>query len=623
MIKFKILILISLFPLLQLPVLAQNNDDFFLATRLMQQQRFEEARPILEELAKESPDNYMFTSWLIDCYIQLKKYDDGVSAINHFLNNPQYKNEATIRLAELYHFKGEKEKAIGIWYENIKKASGQLQLYINTASVMIERREYLEAVKVYKMARETFQNNRLFFGDIANAYMRAGEYELAIEEWLNLIEDNPNQLSFVQRNLLRYNDSILYDITIMELEERIDNLQPESPVYQTYFQLQIWLLQENKLYRRALAAAKAFEQSSPSFNYVLFNVGRQLSANSEFELAVEAFSYYVENANGEVRWRNMEELASTYSLWAKYLDDFNLDFQNNRDSLYALSLELLDEIIKETTYYSRLHQVYLKKAKLSLDYLFNLNKAEDAFSKLQSMPNMQDSPELHFLEGRIRMAKNEFTLARLSLTKANKSANIGELAEKSRYFLALNDFFSGDYEFATIQLKSLGRQNTSYHANDALKLRLWIQKGLHADSTGAMLDVFAEAVFNFMNGNSGKSTVQFQEMLHQDLFVALKDNVILFLLDSKHLDDGEKYKELTAFLGSGMQTPIKERLLWEQAILTERIQKKCADLNTCLSGYSGEIKSAREIYEDLILSYPQGFYAPYARERLKNLETNS
>lgn len=63
-----------------------------------------------------------------------------------------------------------------------------------------------------------------------------------------------------------------------------------------------------------------------------------------------------------------------------------------------------------------------------------------------------------YLDGRIYLHDGAYTQARVSFTRANRKAGTGELAEKSRYFLALTDFYAGDFEFATIQLKTLGRK---------------------------------------------------------------------------------------------------------------------------------------------------------------------
>ncbi|MEQ8523390.1 tetratricopeptide repeat protein [Gracilimonas sp.] len=610
------------------PVFAQNNSDFQLATRLMQQQQYADALPLLQELNEENPETYVYADRLIDCLIQLKQYDRGLEIAKKYEGEPEFDGQVQVRIGELYHFKEEIETALDIWNANLETHSRQLQLYITTARTMVSRREYMEAVDVYKQARTVFQNDRLFFGDIANAYMRAGEYELAIEEWLNLLEASPNQISFIQRSLLRYNDPILYDITIIELNDRLDNISISSPNYQTFYQLQIWLLQENKLYRRALAAAKEYESRSDSYNYSLFNLGRQLTDNNEFELAREAFTFYTDNAYGEIKWRGMEELADTYSKWAKYIDDYNLDFSNKRDSLYKLATTMLDSIEIETNSYSGMGNVQLKRAELALDHVFDLDKAQAALRKLKNLPAMRDSPEIPYLEGRIHLAKKEFTEARISFTRANKQAEIGELAEKTRYFLALTDFYSGDYEFAGIQLKSLGRQNTSYYANDALELRLWLQQGTASDTTGENLSRFADAVFKENNGASEESAQAFLSMIDDEGFTALKDDALLFFVESPHIKKEIKYNELSVYLASNAATPIKEKLLWEQAKLAEQtnielVKNACGSAEDCFfnldSTNSLQEISPKDIYEKLILEYPQGFYAPYARERLTAL----
>lgn len=616
-------------------VLGQNNRQFQMAVQLMQQQEYAEALPLLQELNEDNPEIYPIADRLIDCYIQLKQYDEALDVTDQYAENSEFAGQVNIRTGELHHYKGEKELALEIWRSNLEENQNDLQLYMSTARVMIARREYLSAVDVYKQARIQIQNDRIFFGDIANAYMQAGEYELAIEEWLALLEDSPGQISFIQRSLLRYNDPILYDITIVELNDRLSEMSVSDPLFQTFYQLQVWLLQENKLYRRALATAKEFENRTSSFNYSLFNLGRQLIRNNEFELAVEAFTYYTDKAYGEVKWRGLEELSNTYSSWAKYIDDYNLDFSNQKDSLYKLAAVMLDSIEKETNTYSGMEGVQLKRAELALNHVFNLEKAEAALEKLKSIPGSANTPEASYIEGRIYLSKKEYSQARISLTRANKKADIGEVAERSRYFLALTDFYSGDYEFANIQLKSLGRNNTSYYANDAIELRLWLQEGRSIDTTGANLERFADAVFKFNNGAAEEGAELFLAMINDPDVYTMKDDAILFYVRSTHIPKAEKLIQLSNFLALNTNTPIMEKLMWEQAKLAEQINvavnmEECKTSEDCFFGRNSSqasgsktYVSAREIYEELILKYPQGFYAPYARERLTKLSTQN
>lgn len=612
MIKHITYILSFLFLLLSTGVMAQNSSDYQLAVRLIQQQEYSEALPILEELHQKDPDLYVYADRLIDCLIQVKDYDRGLEIAGKFKGRPNFDAQIKIRIGELNHYLGNEEGALEIWKSNIRENPKQYQIYINTARKMVDRREYLEAVDVYKQARTDLQNKQLFFGDIANAYMQAGEYELAINEWLALLEESPNQITFIQRSLLRFNDPILYDITIVELNDRLSDISVTNSLYRTYYELQIWLLQENKLYRRALAAAKEYENRSNSYNYSVFNLGRQLVENNEFELAINAFSFYTNNTFGELRWRSLEELSETYSRWAKYLDDFSLERQANSDSLYNLSMAMLDSIETETNSYSRMSHVFLKKAELSLDHIFDLETAERSLEKLKSTSGTVEQPEIPYLEGRIHLSKKEFPQARIQLTRSNKMAEIGEIAEKTRYFLALTDFYAGDFEFATIQLKTLGRNNTSFYANDALALRLWLQDGLSIDTTGSNLKTFAEAVFLDNNGKTRQGAEIFSDIITDPEFYALKDDAILFYVQSPYIPDEDKYTALNNFLTAGSESPVKEKLLWEKALLSERLGD-----STQLS-----VQPAEDIFEELILSYPTGFYAPYAREKLTEFSTS-
>ncbi|MFP8489031.1 tetratricopeptide repeat protein [Gracilimonas sp. Q87] len=606
---FRFYIIALIFILFGTNLQAQNNSDYQLAVRLIQQQEYSEALPVLEKLHASAPETFVYAERLIDCLIQVKEYERGLQIAQKFEGKPNFDAQIKVKIGELNHYLGNEEKALDIWKSNISNNKNQLQLYINTARKMVDRREYLEAIKIYKNARTQFQNDRIFFSDIANAYMQAGEYELAINEWLALLEDSPNQISFIQRSLLRYNDPILYDITIVELNDRLSDITTTNPIYRTYYELQIWLLQENKLYRRALAAAKEYENRSNSYNYSVFNLGRQLVENNEFELAIEAFKFYTENTFGELKWRNLEELSVTYSKWAKYLDDFNLNLQTSSDSLYSLSMTMLQSIETETSSYSRMNNVYLKKAELALDHIFDLSVAESSLQKLKSTSGAGDKPEIPYLEGRIHIINREFPQARIQLTRSNKMAEIGEVAEKTRYFLALTDFYAGDFEFATIQLKSLGRNNTSYYANDALELRLWLQDGLSNDTTGSNLKTFAEAVFLENNGQPKKGDAIFSRIIDDPDFFSLKDDAILFYVQSSHISVEEKYVTLDRYLNAGYDSPIKEKLLWEKAVLAEKMS-----VNSDTS-----VQSADEVYEELILTYPNGFYAPYARERLSEI----
>ncbi|MFV1884260.1 MAG: tetratricopeptide repeat protein [Balneola sp.] len=610
---FNVLLLMTISPVVE----AQSNNEFQIANRLIQQQRYEDALPILEQIHSQNPEIFLFFERLVECHIQLKAYETALNLVERNITFNRNVPESNILSGQLHHLTGDTTKAYTIWEQNLLRYPNQLQLYLNTANAMMDRREYAKAIEVYRKGRVVFNNAQLFMSDIPNAYMQAGEYENAIGEWLNLVRQNPQQSSGIQRMLLRYNDPILYDIAILELGDSLDEMNLNDPSYSAFYELQIWLLLENKLYRRAFSSAKEFEERTSNYNFTLFNVGRKLTENNEFELALSAFDYYSENSFGEIKWRSEEEKVNVYTQWAKYLDDYSLDFENKREQFFTSASEILDELISQTQTYSRLDQVYLKKAELTLDFIFDLEAAKEVTKRLKSLPNMYDTPEASYLDGRIYLAQKEYTSARIALTRSNKKAEVGDLAEKTRYFLALTDFYAGDFEFAKIQLKTLGRQNTSYYANDALELRLWVQEGLAADTTGSYLTEFADAHFNSKTGNEDRARQQFLAIANSETPTPFKDDSFVLLSKISDANSVEFLSSLSGFLGNSTSTSIKERLLWERAKASDEaltLLQNGAELS-----HDVVLENVIQNYEELILEYPQGFYAPFARKRLNEL----
>jgi hypothetical protein len=595
---------------------AQISNEFQIGERLMQQQKYEEALPVLQSVHEDQPQIYVYFERLVECLVELKRYENAQDQINENIQRNLNVALNHILLAKIYHIEGKTDRAFQLWNANLSNYSNQLQVYINTAQAMIDRKAYEEAIDVYRQGRTKFNNNRLFMMDIPNAYMKAGMYDEAISEWLTLIKSSPQQTSFIQRMLLRYNDPLLNDITILELEDVLMELSVNDPAYSTFYELQIWLLLENNLYRRAFAAAKEYESKTSNSNFSLFNVGRKLAENREFELSAEAFNYYIESSSGEIRWRSIEEKADVLMQWAKYINDYSLESSTSVRNKNTEAVDLLNSIISETTNYSRIEQVLLKRAELYLDHLYDLNEARRSVEQINRIPGMENTAESNYLEGRIHIIERSFTEARISLTRANKQAEIGDLAEKSRYFLALTDFFAGDFEFAEIQLKTLGRQNTSYYANDAIELRLWIQNGTAADTTGEQLSEFANAYYQFFTGERKQAADQFFKLIQSDR-TSMQEESLILLSRIDEVEPAVYLSTIQSFIDNNPVLSQKERILWEKASVQYEIYQQLD--NTEAPNGAVTVEELSNTLEEIILSYPNGFYAPFARERLGEL----
>lgn len=610
-------ILAVLILLLSTPVFAQsqtisNRGRLEVALKLIQQQRCDDALPILERLHRNEPNAFIYFDRLIGCEIELKKYDQALERAQKYKKNGSNKALTGVLEGEIQFFMGNKELAFDLWNENLKTHPKMLQLYINTARTMVNRKAFEQALLVYKKAQINFKNPMLFNSEIPMVHMQAGNYDEAVKSWLTLIQNSPNQANGFQRILIRYNDPLLYDISIIELEDILSNLQPDEVLYSTFYELQIWLLMETNLFERAFNTALRYEENTPALTYSLYSVGNQLLQNREYEKALNSFHYYSDIGHNEIRWQALERQAEVWLSWVKYLEDYDLIPVSDRTYYTEQARELLNLILSEAPNYQNSTNVYLRLAELYLDFDKDLVQAQKIIQRLESLTE-DYSEELNYLKGRLAITNESFTEARLLLTRSNRSAKVGEMAEKTRYYLALSDFYSQDYEFSGIQLKSLGRQYTSYYANNALELRLWLQTITAMDSTAQFNVSFPKAMLEELKGNNTKAKAMLWEIARNQSNPF--SGYAFKILYSLGADLEEYVTALNDYLVNEKSTPLRENLMWlrAQAAFYFSAQDSSSLSSDTLYSY----------YEELILSFPSGFYSPLARKVINELNIRS
>lgn len=640
-------IMFGLLTLYITPVQAQDDNTYFIANQMLQRQEYQRAAELFEELHKRNPANFLFLEKATESLINLKQYDKAIEMTQNAASQQYYPERAEIRLGEIYHVRGDTKKAYQIWDEIHKNNKRNLEITLALARAMRDRRAFDRAIKTYKDAAKLFTNSTVLSSELANTYMQAGKYEESIKEYLKLIRDNPDRINYVQSTLLRFNDEYLYDIAILEIGDFLEDLPLNHPAHRDLHQLEIWLLLERELYERALATARNYEESLPHTTYSLYGLGAKLLSERQYELAEQAYRYYVEKNISSAKFQSLEEIGNVYIEWANYLADFNLSSIDKRNELYNKAFKTLTKLQNEAPNYRNLDRILITQSELALDHLHDPGKAGQYLAKLNQQADSSNLAQRNYIQGRIHLYNKEYDRARIAFTKSNKQVRIGELAEKTRYYLALSDFYAGDYEFAKIQLNALERQSTSYFANDAVKLRVWIQDGLQADSTGASLQPFAKAVELFSHGKDDQAMDQLRPVLSPQAFHPLTDEALLEI--STHITPeitDITYNLITRFLSTnGRFSPLRERLMWEKARIGDQVMnnpklsfpKSYADqikdtLTLEEQSYGSSTSQSPKVsfpsdksqvialYEEILLEFPNGFYASFARNRIHELQ---
>ncbi len=613
-----------------LAVQAQMSD-FQSANRLIQQQNFEEALPVLEKLYNENPGSLLFFEQYTSCLINLTRYDEAEGVAREQIDADRFRLQAVVKLAEILHIKGDREEAIEIWQQEADENRNNIQYYYSIGSSMLNRQEYDAAINLYKNGRAHFRNSGLFINELADTYLQAGRFEESVNEFYQLILEHPDQMSLVQQRFFNMRDQSLYEIASFELEDLLLDLHYTDAAYSPLYQLLAWLLLETNEYRRAFLFARQYENQTPFTIYSLFSLGSQFLSAREYELAIEAYEYYLDDSNASMRYRAKEELANGYVQWVQYLQQNNLGKAQKVHELYQNAYELNSAIIEENENYNRAERVLASLIDLSVDYYKDLDKAEYWLSIMEGLRDPYDDAFLHYAKGRIALFKKEFTSARQNLTRADRLSDNPNLSEKSRYYLGKSDFFAGDYEFAEIQLRSLERRNTSFYANDAIKLNIWIRNGTRADTTKSLLNTISEGLYRLHTGN----------------YVAALDTLEAVLANNRNPFSADLTTELISVLPADYNTLMlqlterilsaqphssqRERLMWDKAILVETMMTHGPNFNmpysfqflenTPVPSYS--MDELIELYEDIIMEFPNGFYSTFVREKLQTFEQSA
>ncbi len=627
---------------------AQNNSNsrFALANRLMQQEQYQQAYHILAKLYKQKPDSYPIYARTVECLIRLKMYDQAIKITKKRLDENNRNLITGVRLGELYQMKGDTAQADIIWQKTLDANKNSPQAYRYLAQTEQKYQHYQKAAEIYEQARRQLKNPHLFLFESADNQAMAAHYDKAAGLFVKILESDPKQATAVQQRIMQEDASGLYDAMIIALQDAVHHHKFGNRQVQIQ-RLLIWLYTEQQLYHKAINTATRLEEALNGKGYPVFDLGKRLASLNKFRLADQAFSWYEKHPGSPLAGEALEQRAHLYTQWAGYLEGYHLAPGNRIDSLYRKSWQLLVQLSQK--YPARADQADLLvfESELALDRIHNDTTAKKNLPLLQhAARNNHDRARLEYLRGRIQLFQGDFPHARISFTRSNKLAGNSTLSEKTRYYLCLTDFYSGDYDFAKIQMHALEEDHSSYYANDALKLRIYIQNGTIRDSVTTPLRRFSKALFLIDTGKDAIAVDSLLPVVTSYQRFELKDDMVLLIAKAwRDAHPDLAYLLVDRYLRNNSAGRLAERLYWERAQLAQMLyrdhrsfdpadfQKISKDrgwppaIRTYIAGNATpRIKKAAtkagviKTYEDLLMHYPRAFYAAYAREQIRQLQ---
>ncbi|MCF6182409.1 tetratricopeptide repeat protein [Lutibacter sp.] len=568
---------------------AQENT---LAYQYYRNGEYKKAAVIYKTLHEKNEYNTNYLTYLINCYLQLEKFNEVKSTINQQLKSFSNQKYLYVNLGYSYQLQHQQEKA-NLYY---KKALKEIEIFPNLGYIIgstFKNYNLLDnALKAYKKAMELNKNTNYNF-QIAAIYGEKGDVEAMFSTYLNLIDINENYVPTVKSYIGKFitdNSENKYNILFKKLIlKRLQN-NPQN----SWNQLLSWLYMQQKDYGKAFIQEKAlFKRNNLGLNS-LMTLGKISFENKDYSNANTCFNYILENTN-EVKTVLNAKL---------YLLEISLKTNRTNDKIEAQFQNIFSEFgINTETIDIQIFYVHF--------LAFNKNEPKKAITVLKKALNLATNK---FQKGTIKIKladilvyTNKFNTALIYYTQVQHNLKNHPIAQQARFKIAQTSYFKGDFKWAQTQLKVLKNATSQLIANDALALNLLITDNAVKDSLHIALKTYAKADLLAYQNQNLKAIDTLQTILNK--------------FKGHPINDETLFKQAELFIKTNQfEKAVRNYLqiisLNKEDILADDAVYNLAEL------YENQLNlpnQAKEYYKKIIFEYPSSIFLVDARKKYRKL----
>jgi len=554
---------------------------------------FEKAKLSYEELLQTVPQNMQYFLRVIDCYQQLKQYDEAKTLLNERF--AKY-NQAAI-LVELgfnAHLQKEESKANSFYDKAIERIQKNAREVYSVAN-LFEQKSLLDyAIKAYDMA--TFvEPNYNFDYQKALLYGQMGNKELMINTLLDANFENPENSNLIKSQLARYlfdeSDSSFNDNLRKALIIRVQKTQ--DVFWNQYLS---WFYVQQREYGKAFIQEKAIYKRNPQSLGNIVALAQQSILEEDVDTAVAILSYITENTTD----LSLLIQADTYLIKMKIDAAKQNDFPAINSALDAL---LSKYEISPFTLSLQLIQAHF--VAFNLENPVEARTIVDRALKLQ-LNNYQIAQAKMELAD-IMLYEEKFNQALLYYSQVELDLKNDVVAHEASLKAAKTSYFKGDFKWALKQFKELKAANTQLIANDALEYYLLINDNTVADSTQTALKEFAKGDYLMYQNRNEAAIIQFQSILKQFKGQEVEAITLLRLgtIYEKNAQNDLALSQYQTIISNHADGIYSDEALYFSA---EIYNKK---LN--------EPEKAKPLYEQIIFNHEDSIYFVEARKSFRKL----
>lgn len=559
-----------------------------------------------EKLIKNNRTRTVYDNYK-KCLLELQKYDEAIKLVKSFIKNSSSSALYQVDLGQIYLMKGDSDKAYKAFNNAIKSLNSSQHQTISVANKFIKMNELDLAYDTYIKGRKENQGRYSFHYELATLEGIRGNVPEMIDEYLDLIDDNEAYVRTVQNALGRN-----FDFT--DQNEKTDYLRlalytrvQDYPENITYNEMLIWMLIQQEDFNAAFIQTRALDLRLEENGYRVLDLARISKGNQDYKTAIKCYEYlstkgidnpyytYSQTERIEVM---QEEIFNSGLFISEAVDRLDKEYNETVETL-----GLNKSTVTLLVHWAHLKAYYKQDADTAIIILQNAIAIPNVFPKVLGYAKLELAD--------IYMLNNEIWEASLLYLQVDKDFKNDVLGHEAKYRNARLYYYTGNFGWSEAQLNVLKASTTKLIANNAMELSLLISDNLALDTITLPLEMYANADLLYLQ--------------HKDSLAILTLDSISFNYPGHSLQDEIYFKKYEIAYREKEFDLAKDYLEQILAIYGDDIlaDKAAFELANLYENQYQDDEKASELYQLILVEYPNSLYVDEARKRFRELRGDS
>ncbi len=596
-----------------LPAQAQSVDSsqvgrFQLAESFMRAAQYQRAIALLEGLYNDSPQTHVFFERLREAYESVKRYDAAIDLVNKKISQESSPTIYVADKARLQFLKGDEATARQTWKSAIDSNPSSSSVYLLVYRSLMQVRLFDFSIEILEAGRTFLGNKALFQTDLAQLYNLTSQHDKAAVEYLDLLNVNQNQLNYVRSQMGPF-------LTTPESREKsiaiVQAGVAAEPLNRAYREFLAWLLVENDQFRPALDVYRAIDRLEREEGKMLFAFAGVASDGGAYDVALEAYDEVLRRYPlGPSAADALRGLGLMQEKWAETLGETVFDESGKRlaRNHFDEALDTYQRFLIDYPQHPMFPDVLRRIGLLHQDVFYDYTSAYTVLTEvIGRYPQTVVADEAAYDLGRLAVMENRLEDAKLEFSRLLTRLRTGELADLSRYELAMLHFYKGEFETAQGFTEAMQENTSTDVANDAIAMKVMLIENRGPDSLDVPLRGFARSKLLTRQRQWSTALHQLDDLLAEFGSHPLADDM---LFDRAELlsKTGQPELAIQAYLELPLLHPgsfLADRSLFGAATVQYRVL--------------GDNAAAIATFERILREYPGSLLITAAREQIRRL----